>query len=376
MIRLILCALCLFLGRLTASPLNLQVEAHAALLINAETGAVLFEKEAHTPIYPASTTKLATALFFMDQKKIPLDQMVTVSREAVHIESDGSSMGLLRGEVLNVEALLHGLLLVSGNDAANVLAEIASGTVGQFMQELNQYLQQIGCKESHFVNPYGYHHAEHVSTAADLALIAQKVIQQPILRSIAGKASYQKPKTNKQPSMELKQTNGLLKPGKYFYSKAIGLKTGRHSASGNNLVAAATHEERTLIAVVLGCETNAIRFSEAKKLFEAAFNEKKVIQQLLPIGGQYVKKLEGAKGPLKAALAQNLIVSFYPAEKSKLKAYLSWETLSLPVRKGQKVGEIRAIDERGAVMGVSPLVALEEVKPTLWFTLKSWWNQL
>jgi D-alanyl-D-alanine carboxypeptidase (penicillin-binding protein 5/6) len=376
MIQLMLCVLCFFAGSLVAVPLNLQLQARSALLINADTGAVLYEKEAHASVYPASTTKLATALFFLEQKKVPLDQMVTVSREALQIEPDSSIMGLLRGETLHVEALLHGLFLVSGNDAANVLAEAASGTVPQFMQELNQYLQQIGCKGSYFINPYGYHHPDHISTAFDLALLARKVLQNPVLRSIAAKASYQKPKTNKQPSLQLTQTNGLLKPSsKHFYPKAIGLKTGFHKAAGNNLVAAATDGDRTLIAVVLGCETNAIRFSEAKKLFEAAFNEEKVTHQLLSSGGQYVKTLVGAKAPLKAALAQNLAVSFYPAEESKLKAYLSWDVLSLPVHKGQRVGEVRALDESGRVVGTSPLIASEEVKPTFWFSLKGLWKR-
>jgi len=375
MIRLILCALCLWMP-LWAAKLDVQVRAKNALLVNADTGAVLYDKGAQEVVYPASTTKLATALFLLEQKQVPLDREVTVSRKALPAETDGSSMGLVRGEVVSVDALLHGLMLVSGNDAANVLAETASGSVEKFVHELNLYVRELGCRNTQFFNPHGYHHPEHVTSAQDLALVARKVLQNPVLKDIVCKPSYTKPKTNKQPSSELVQTNALLKPGKHFYPKAIGLKTGRTGAAGNNLVAAATHEGRTLIAVVLGCETNAERFVDAKRLFEAAFAETAVARVVVAEGSQYKTAVAGASGELEARLKQNLVVQYFPAEEPKLKAYLAWDPVQLPVQKGQRVGEVRAVDERGVVVGVKAVVAVNDVSPTLCFRISSWWNGL
>jgi len=375
MIRLILCALCLWMP-LWAGQLDVQVRAKNALLINADTGAVLYEKGAQEVVYPASTTKLATALFLFEHKQLSLDREVTVSRKALPAETDGSSMGLLRGEVVSVDALLHGLMLVSGNDAANVLAETASGSVEKFVHELNFYVRELGCRNTKFFNPHGYHHPEHVTTAQDLALLARKVLQNPLLREVVAKPSYTKPKTNKQPSTELVQTNALLRPGKHFYPKAIGLKTGGTGAAGKNLVAAATHEGRTLVAVVLGCETNAERFADAKRLFEAAFAETAVARVVVGEGSQYKTAVAGASGELQARLEQNLVVQYFPAEEPKLKAYLVWDKVQLPVQKGQRVGEVRAVDERGTIVGAGTVVTMDDVSPTLWFRISSWWSGL
>ncbi len=376
MIKLILCVLCSWTAALLAAPLSVSVHAKNALLINADTGAVLYEKQAQEVVYPASTTKLATALFLLEGKRVSLDREVTVTRTALQVPQDSSSMKLVRGEVVTVDALLHGLMLVSGNDAANVLAEAASGNVSSFVDELNQYLRKIGCRNTSFVNPHGYHDSEQVTTAQDLALIARKVLQNPVLREITAKRSYLKSKTNKQEPMELLQTNALLRPGKHFYSKAIGLKTGFHTPAGNNLVAAASHEGRTLIAVVLGCEKHAQRFADAKHLFEAAFAEVPVSRVLVPQGSQYKTMLAGASQELQATMPNNLVVTYYPAEEPVLKAYLAWDALTLPVRKGQKVGEVRALNERGEVLRVSEVVANRDVSATVWFRIKSWWSGL
>jgi D-alanyl-D-alanine carboxypeptidase (penicillin-binding protein 5/6) len=244
------------------------------------------------------------------------------------------------------------------------------------MNELNVYLQKLGCKNTHFVNPHGYHHPDHVTTAQDLSLIARKVLQNPVLRTIVSKTSYTKPKTNKQPSVELVQSNALLKPGKHYYSKAIGLKTGFHSAGRSNLAAAAEHQGRTLVAIVLGCEKHAERFADAKRLFEAAFSEVPVSRVVVPLGTQYQTSVLGADRALQGSVSQNLVVTYYPSEEPEIKAYLAWDAVTLPVQKGQRVGELRAVDGRGVVVRVAPVTAAQDVSPTLWFRFSSWWGRL
>jgi D-alanyl-D-alanine carboxypeptidase (penicillin-binding protein 5/6) len=361
--------------------LQVEISAEAAILINADTGVILYEKNAHAPHFPGSTTKLATALYVVNEKLFDLDKRVTVTAEAVrrktaksasphHLENDGTMMGLVKGEVLTLHSLLHGLLLVSGNDAANVLAEASSSSIPLFMGELNDYLHRIGCTDTQFQNPHGYHDPQHVTTAFDLALIAQKAFQIPALREIVAKTNYSLPASNKRPETKLKQSNSLLNTGKHYYPKAIGGKTGFHSQAGWCLASAAVHEGRTLIAVVLGCPQNGNRFADSKTLFEAAFAEKLHTRLLVPIEEIYTKSLPGAKKNLRSSLTRDLSISFYPAEEQTYRAFIHWEVPSLPIAKGQRVGEIRVMDQRGILVKKEDLVAKEPVQPTFFHRLK------
>jgi len=383
--RFIFCLLCFF-ATLSAKQLNVEVSARSAILMNAETGAILYEKHAHTPNYPASTTKIATALFVLDQG-IELDRIATVTSECLKgrplkdrdhlppywLDSDGTKMGLKRGEMIPLESLLHGLMLVSGNDAANVIAESVGGSVPQFMNLLNEYLQSIGCQNTQFRNPHGLHHPDHFTTAFDLALIAKKALSVPKLREIVSTLSYVKPKTNKQPEAEIKMTNPMMRPkSKYYYPKAIGLKTGHTNAAQDTLVAAAEHEGRTLIAVVLGCEKEGARYEEVTKLFETAFHEKKGTRRLMGPENVFAKEVRGSKLPLKAALSKPLIIDFFPSEEPSCKAALHWDIKDLPIRKGQKVGEIHIHDENQRFLEKGDLVALQDVKGTFFFIIKDW----
>ena len=365
--------------------LQVDLTAKAAILINAETWVILYEKNGHLPLFPGSTTKIGTALYALDGKRANLEKVVTVSQEAVrkktassncpyHLETDGSMMGIAKGEMLTFEALLHGLLLVSGNDAANAIAEASSSTIPQFMGELNGYLQTLGCHNTRFQNPHGYHDPQHITTAFDLALMARKAFQNPTFREIVSKTSYTVPATNKRSETKLKQYNGLVAQGKHHYPKSIGGKTGFHSHAGYCLVSAAAHDGRTLIAAVLGCPQNSDRYSDSRKLFETAFAEPLQTRRLAPIEQIYAKSIPGAKHDLRAALTKDLCISYYPAEEPSVRAFIHWDLPSLPIAKGQKVGEIRVMDQREMLVLKEDLVAKEAVQPTFWFALKERWN--
>lgn len=376
---------------LFSKPLQLEVQAKSAILMNADTGVVLFEKNAHSQAFPASTTKIATAIYVLENAE-DLSRSVTVSRESMKFkpskgdwaslpswwhEWDGTKMGIQQGERLSVETLLHGLMMVSGNDAANVLAETISGTVPQFLEDLNRYMSDLGCRSTFFNNPHGLHHQEHVTTAYDMALITKRALQHPKFCEIVSRLEYVKPKTNKQPEFVIRQRNALLKPGgKFFYPKAIGVKTGFHSNAQNTLVAAAVDQGRTLIAVLLGCESRDGRYLDAKKLFETAFAETKMKRVYFERGTAYQKQIEGADRPLIAFLGSEAAVEFYPAEEPKIKAYLFWEVPSFPIAKEQKVGEMRFLDETKKVLASVPMLAKEEVKATFLFSLKEKWRKI
>jgi D-alanyl-D-alanine carboxypeptidase (penicillin-binding protein 5/6) len=158
-----------FLQKGESACLQCELSAPSAVLMNAETGKVLFAKNADVPCYPASTTKMATALYALHQKKDCLQQKIVASKEALmtvspsvrkrshpsyRLEFGGTHIGIKAGEELDYQTLLYGLMLSSGNDAANVIAEFISGSIPQFMQELNLFLQEIGCKNSRFQNPH------------------------------------------------------------------------------------------------------------------------------------------------------------------------------------------------------------------------------
>lgn len=364
--------------------LELDVHARSAILMNADTGAILYEKHAHTPLFPASITKIATALFVLDHKQPSLDQMVTVSGEALRLKPaqkgkevaphwldvDGTTMGLFKGEMISFESLLHGLMLISGNDAANVLAETVAGSVPDFVSQLNLYMKGLGCLNTQFRNPHGLHHPEHYTTAYDICLITRRALQVPKFREIVSKVSYSKPKTNKQAAAELRQTNPLIKSGRFHYSKAIGVKTGYTSHAQHTLVAAAEHNGRTLIAVVLGCKQKEDRCADVVQLFETAFAEEKKQQRLLGPESLFTQRVEGASTHLEASLNQELGISFYPAEEPAYRAFVHWELPTLPIQKGQKVGRIEILDHEGNLLTQGDLLSQVNVKATFWFWLK------
>jgi D-alanyl-D-alanine carboxypeptidase (penicillin-binding protein 5/6) len=378
---------CLFvLGNLVAQPLEVEVAAPSAILMNADSGAILFEKHPHTPFYPASITKIATALFALHKKGADFDQLITVSAESLKLkpakhngeyppywlESDGTKMGLHRGEEISLDALLHGLMLISGNDAANVIAEEVSGSVPLFVQEMNQYLKGLGCQNTRFCNPHGLHHPDHVTTAFDICLVTKAALSIPKFREIVSKPFYMKAKTNKQGGGPIRHTNPLFKEGKFHYPKAIGVKTGFHSYAKNTFVAAAEDKGRVLIAVLLGCNKKEERYEDAIRLFETAFAEDKEERCFFSRGHFFPKAIVGSKKPLEAELLDDLSICYYPSEEPIPRAFIHWEVPSLPIRKGQRVGEIHLLDERGVCLERKILCAKEEVKGTFFFRLKKW----
>ena len=148
-------------------------------------------------------------------------------------------IGIKKGEVIPFKDLLSAMLVVSAGDASNVAAEFAGGTISSFMEGLNDYIKQIGCSKSRFENPSGVFHPNQQTCAHDMALIMREALQEPVLVEILGKSTYVRPKTNKEPSSTFVTNNRLMRPGPYYYPKAIGGKTGYLAASQNTLVMAA-----------------------------------------------------------------------------------------------------------------------------------------
>lgn len=366
---------------LDADPLKFEIKGESAILLNAQTGAILFEYEAHHARFPASTTKVATALYALKLKGDALEMAITAEQEALAtispegkrksdytlpshwLETDGTHIGLKKDEILTLHDLLRGMLIPSGNDAANVIAQSLGSSIPKFMEGLNAYLKEIGCRQTHFCNPHGLHHPQHVSTAYDLALITREALKNSVFREIVSQARFIRPKTNKQASKTFLQGNRLLRSGKYYYPRAIGVKTGYHSKAKKTFIGAAQANGRTLIAVLLGYQDRQAIFDDAIKLFETAFNQPKVQRLYLKSGLQsFAQTIPRANRTLQTYLAEALSLDYYPAEDPKAKCLLYWHTLSLPITKDQKVGELHLVSAEGVILKQVPLHATEEIQ--------------
>jgi len=281
----------------------------------------------------------------------------------------GTHIGIKTGEELSIRDLLHGMMLASGNDASNVIAQYIGGTIPDFMESLNEYLRGIGCQDTHFTNPHGLHHPDHKTTAYDLAVITREALKNETFREIVKATRYTRPKTNKQDPTTLVQGNRLLRRGKYYYPHTIGVKTGYTSMADNTFVAAAEKDGRKLITVLLKTPEREDMFFDAVKLFEAAFKEKKITATLLSKGPQkLVCAIPGTSRSVQAFIADDVTLSYYPSEKPSLRSVVYWDNLSLPIERGQHIGtlEVQEDSEKHTV----PLYAYEEVRGS--FSQRLW----
>ncbi len=374
----------------SGEPLPLSVNGESALLMNAKTGAILYEKNGYVPRNTASTTKIATALLALKMSEGDLEQRITAKKEALvyitpqakkqsnyraphyWLETDSTQIGIKLGEEFSLKELLHALLLCTANDAANVIAEHFGRTIPHFMDSVNLYLKTIGCQNTHFNNPSGLSNPDHFTTAYDLACMAREGMRDPIFREIVKKTLYVCPQTNLTPERNLVQTNRLLKKGPFFYPKAVGVKTGTTSAAGKNLVAAAEDGERLLIAVALGYRGGrAELYQDVIKMFEAAFSQPKMRRYLFNKGPLKLEKwIKGGKTALRTYLPEGVYYDFYPAEESGVKAEVIWQQLTLPIMPDQPVGSIRVINSGGEILSETALLAKERVEGTLTHRLK------
>lgn len=256
-----------------------DISAPAAVLADAQTGLVLYQKDADAKMYPASTTKIMTAILVLEMGN--MDDIITASHAAVNsISYDSSKIGLYEGEKMSVRDLFYGLILASGNDAANVLAEHVCGSIEDFVKLMNEKAAELGAENTHFVNTHGLHDEKHYTTARDLTLIASHAMSLPEFRETVSTRVYKIEPTNKfDEERTLVSTNHLLDPAsQYYYKYATGIKTGYTSDSGFCLVSSAANDESEFVCVVLGAqpqEGKTMSFVDTKILLDYAFSLKR-----------------------------------------------------------------------------------------------------
>lgn len=252
-----------------AEDANLNLSAGAAILIDNKTNKVLYSKNENEKMYPASTTKIMTAILTLEN--CDLNETVTASYDAVMSIPDGySSANIQIEEQLTVEQLLQTLLVHSANDAANILAEHVGGSIDSFISMMNTKLNELNLENSNFTNAYGKHDEDHYTTAHDLAFLLQYCLKNESFRRIAGSASCAIPATNKSSSRLYHSTNELLiSNNKNYYKYLTSGKTGYTSQAKECLVSSAYKDDLELISVVLGSSN---RFGETRKLYEYGFS--------------------------------------------------------------------------------------------------------
>ncbi len=260
-----------------------EIEGNAWLVLDCGTGRALLEFNADKPVFPASTTKIMTAILALESKK--LDRTVMVSAAAVNLPSGSSKIGLVSGETVRLRDLLYGLMLASGNDAANVLAEGLAGSQAAFVEWMNQKAAGIGMNNSHFCNPSGLQNEAHVVTARDMAKLAAYAMKNQQFGELVSTCTYSMPATNKHPYRGwalLNNTNRFLQFGDSalksdFLSGYSGIKTGSTDSAGNNLISAATTVSgHKLVCVLLGVPLNSRLgnpFNYSRTLLEEAARE-------------------------------------------------------------------------------------------------------
>lgn len=257
-------------------PSGISIEAEGGIVINADTGTVLYGKNMHNAYFPASITKILTALIVIEN--CDLDETVTFSHNAVfNVESGSSSAGMDVGDTLSVRDCLYALLLKSANEVANALAEHVAGSIEEFSVMMNNRAAELGCTESNFMNPSGLNNPEHYVSAYDMALISRAAFQNEIFVEIDSTTYYKLPQTKRNLEGLPMSTHHqmLMKNRAVYYPGTIGGKTGYTTLAGNTLVTCAKKDGMTLITVVLnGHQTH---YSDTKALLDFGFSNFKAL---------------------------------------------------------------------------------------------------
>ena len=250
-----------------------EVNSSSCILVDADTGSILFERNSHEKCYPASTTKILTGLLTIENCN--MDDVVTFSQAAatsINIYED-ANLGCKVGEQFTVNQLLHGLLLYSANEMAYALGEHVAGSIDAFVDMMNAKAKELGALNTHFANASGLYNTNHYTTAYDMAMIARGCYNNASFVSIDSTAdAYVIPATNMSAQRTIRHRHKMLKGRSYYYEYCKGGKTGYTDESQNTLVTFAEKDGMRLICVVFKEETDDLRYTDTKTLFDWGFS--------------------------------------------------------------------------------------------------------
>lgn len=364
----------------------LGIVAEGAILMDLSTSQILFEKNSDKKLYPASTTKIMTGILAIELGK--LNDIVTVDQEVTSLTS-GSHIALDVGEKMTLDQMLHALLIESANDSALAIAKHISGNIDVFVDLMNKKAQELGAKNTNFVNPNGLHDDNHYTTAKDLALIAQYAMKNEVFRNIVKDYTYEIPPTNKKTEgRHLKSANKLLYSNQKIdvngnsvpikYEGAIGIKTGFTKVSQSCLVSAVKKGDRTLVAVVLKVDGGNL-YTDTHKLFDYGFTQ--FTNENLGFKNQYVGDftIKDGVSPFVAGILKNNVASniISGSEKDIKSTITPINDLKAPIAKGTKVGSID-YSINGKLITKADIIASTDIDKdpnTIWYRkiLNKWY---
>ncbi|MCX7992697.1 MAG: D-alanyl-D-alanine carboxypeptidase [Fimbriimonadales bacterium] len=326
-----------------------QLQARAAILVDAETGQVLYAKNPHKKLPPASLTKIMTAIVVLE--RCDLDEIVKASEHAVNTKP--SSMNLRVGEEVKVRDLLYALMLRSANDAAVALAEYTSGSVEAFAKLMNEKARELGAKNTHFVNPHGLHAPQHLSTAYDLALITRYAMENETFREIVKTPYYIVERSVNQDDLWMVNKAKFLQE----YAYAEGVKTGYTNPAGFCFAGSALRDGRRQITVVLNSPQ---READTITLMEHGFNdwERTELPAGAVMGTAYVPNGEPEKASLR--LTESLVWLAPKAQQARYHWAVQVQPLSAPLRAGESAGWLVVYRDEKPILK-APLVVAEDV---------------
>lgn len=363
-----------------------DIQSRAAMVVDRSSGKAFYSLNADQLVYPASTTKIMTVLLAIEaieSESVSIYDQVTAPADMTYdLVDDGSTAGIKVGETMTLEDLLYCAMLSSANEACNVIAEYIGGTIGAFIQMMNDKAAALGCSNTHFANTHGLPDTNHYTTAADYSVIAREAAGHDLFMEICSTPSADIPATNMSGERHIKNSNALICAdsmygGKYLYEYASGIKTGFTSDAGYCLVSTASKGGIDLIAVVFGgrsytdadgslCYTN---FEDSIKLYDWVFNNfsyQEVLSSTDSVGSVPVSMGADAdsvnfrpESSLTALLPNDCDISSFDRD-IKIYSLENGETLTAPISAGEVLGEIR-VSSGGVDYGTVKLIASSSV---------------
>lgn len=377
---------------------NFTVAAKAALLIDLNTGRTVYEQDADERVYPSSLTKIMTCLLALENGN--LSDVITIDEAALAgLDQDSSVVGLQVGEQITLEDLLYCMMVHSGNDAANAVAEYIAGSTADFVRMMNERAYALGCKDTHFNNPHGLHDESHYTTVRDLSIITQAALKSENFRQIVDTYEYQLPDDNMRQNIpKLKTTNMLIYrslSNTLYYSRAHGIKTGYTSQAGRCVISEATGDGLDLLGIVCGAATTVLdsgdllmeNFTECARLFDYGFDNYSYLPIMSPLYPVDQVKINNSAGAEAVAVAPEdeikvLLPNDYDPDKMVTDIQLNSESVDAPVREGDVLGSV-TVSYAGEILGQTKLLAITDVARSEFssaaagteaYIQKNWWK--
>ncbi len=363
---------------------SLETSADIVLLVSLDNGAVIFDKNADKVTPPASLTKITTAILTIENCT-DLDEVITIKQSSIDAISgtNSSTAGLKVGEEISIRNLLYCMMVKSANEAAVVLADyIGGGSVSNFVQMMNDFVMDMGCQNTHFVNPHGLDAEGQYTTANDLAMITKHALTLPLFEEIVNTVSFKLPASNKSGERNLLSTNWMINPNfkTYYLKYAQGIKTGTTANAGRCVISKASKDGYNYLAVVMGAPYEDVTgdgnpdncaFLECKKIFQWAFDNIRLTKVADPLQIATVVDVHLSRSVDHVRLVpETEVTALVPVgndETSVLLEVIPEETpqsVNAPVKKGDVLGKARILYAEDEIATVN-LVAAEDVHLSL-----------